>query len=371
MGPFERTSKQRNLVKGFAWPVVITALLATVLLGVFVPTPSRAAPCVDWVGLGGNVHDWNDGANWLGGVVPGAADDACISPGFGVTFAIDHPADVTLASLTIGGFGTVNLRSPLGEPDIFAGGFAMAEISVTPGANLQLSGPTPGAVGGVRLAGPGFFRVDGHLTVDSLYTLHLDSTVTLTVGQALPHTDSSIINAGSITVEGEAFAESGQIVQNGPHFHVKGALRSLGTRIIFAVGGYPMIVGSLGAAPPTELTLGPTMEVGLRVIGPTKLIGTPGQPIHTFHTYLLVQGPLSLDTPGPLIIDPGGDVELAGGGSISPGPTSLPMDIVNDGVFVSNWNPFTGYRIGAFTNNGHHESVAPRSVVTKPWGHLG
>jgi hypothetical protein len=368
-----RTPQLRNgvghrIARGFGVPVAVVALMATVLLGIFAPTASRAAPCIDWVGLSPtNIHDWNDGANWLGGVVPGAGDDACISPAApGVTFTIDHPADLSLLSLTISGPGTVNLRSPVGPVDTFAGGFAITDIAVAPGANLRLSPPTAGATGGVRLAGT-FFHVDGHLTIDAAYDLYLAASVTLGLGQALPHTDSSITNDGTVTVEGEVIAESGTLTQNGPSFDIRGALRSLGTRILAPVlGGFirPVSVGTFGG-PPTELTPGATTEAVLRVIGATKLVSTLPGPIHLIHTFLIVQGPLSLERTDPLIIDPGGQIDLANGGSMAPGPTSLPMDIVNDGTFVSNYNPFTGYRIGSFTNNGQTILTASSGLRVK------
>ncbi|HET8945508.1 MAG TPA: hypothetical protein VFQ07_00860, partial [Candidatus Polarisedimenticolia bacterium] len=164
-------------------------------LGFVAAIPIPAASPIGWANpVSGN---WNTPANWNPPQVPGASDDAIITVDGTYTVTVD--ADVSVASLTLGGTsGTQTLSLPSLSPRTFT-----------------LSGPgSVGAHGVIAHAG-GTFRGTGTLTVDGAYNWS---------GGTLNDAGTTTVN-GPLAISGNV----GKTLTGGRHLETGGTTTWTGT----------------------------------------------------------------------------------------------------------------------------------------------
>jgi hypothetical protein len=116
---------------------LLSTLLLVALCSIMM-APALSAATITSTGTGGN---WNATATWVGGVVPGAADDVVIANG--ATVAIN--ADVAIASLTVGqgvsgmltfDFAAVRKVTVTGNITVAAGGTFTAQTPISTTGDL-------------------------------------------------------------------------------------------------------------------------------------------------------------------------------------------------------------------------------------------
>jgi hypothetical protein len=220
--------------------------------------PEETVATISWISTTGG--DWSDGANWSGGVVPGAADDAVMALSNAETITIstaetvqavsfDDPAatfiETATGTLVAAGDVAIDAASvDIGGP-LDAGG----NVTIDAAASIDIGGPL---VAGGALSGAG------------------GGTVTLS-------TLNSIANLGTIEEAGTlvAGALSGT-VSVGAVFSPANTIAALGT--FGPAGGF--IVGGPAVISPSS---GPTISLG--VVGAITTdwlsFGAPYQPIIT------------------------------------------------------------------------------------------
>ena len=97
----------------------------------------RVAPTtVNWGGGSGN---WNDGANWIGGNVPGAGDDAVINVASAVTITIQSGDNISVQSVTTASTDTLSITSG-GALTVTAGNSALSGPLSMTGSTLTANG---------------------------------------------------------------------------------------------------------------------------------------------------------------------------------------------------------------------------------------
>lgn len=185
-------------------PVLTSAVAASVLLGVGVPS-AQAAGTARWSNRFG---EWSNPASWVNGVLPGEGDDVVFSDGSSVLVRNDVTAGPTYGSLTIAGFNysiigndiklAGSIRVEGGFTHSLSTGFERDDTPVVVPADTDLGmyGPISGP-GGVALTG------GGTLTLGSAANTYVSPTVvgsgTLLVNGTVP---SSIVLSGG-TVGGQ------------------------------------------------------------------------------------------------------------------------------------------------------------------------
>ena len=141
----------------------------------------RMLATIDWSGADDGTT-WNDGANWVGGQVPGSGDDAVINTS-GSTIVFNTTVPATIASLTVG---------------------SNDSLSIT-GGSLTLDGPGNSTIsGGLSMTG-GSLTVSGTgvtLTANGATTVS-DATLEASSGGTLdlPNLTTYSISSGTQTLE--------------------------------------------------------------------------------------------------------------------------------------------------------------------------
>jgi uncharacterized repeat protein (TIGR01451 family) len=184
---------------------VIAALLYVLAL----PATLEAAS-ISWIAGDGN---WNDPNKWVGGVVPGPADDVFINANYTVPYIVTFNTTATVNSITLGAGNAGGIEQTL---RIEGGTLTIATASnVTPRGQLELS------VG--ILTGAGDLTVDGAFvwsggTISGSGSLVLNPSVNAIISGTADKfmSDRTLVNSGSViwTGTGRLFTSSGAVIDN-------------------------------------------------------------------------------------------------------------------------------------------------------------
>src|SRR5688500_12425218 len=158
----QTTRRQRrgpHPMRAAAW----LALLIGLLGALFIPSSSTFAATRTWTGLG-LTNNWNDAGNWLGGLVPGAADVATFDATGSKNATINGAVSVAGISVTGGYTGTITQAAGITLP-VGASGFNQTGAAFVGGtANMTVNGP-------LALSAGSFTATAGTLTVTGAATV--------------------------------------------------------------------------------------------------------------------------------------------------------------------------------------------------------
>jgi hypothetical protein len=164
---------------------------------------------ITWNGSAGD-HDWDNGSNWVGGIVPGASDNAVVPSG-GFTVNLNDGLTDSIASLTVASGDTIAIG---------ADSLTIANASTISGT-LDLNGGALILKGATKIQ---TFDQEGGV---------LSSTATITVsgsasfgfnGGSLYETGSGTINLLGTTTVGSSGGFSNLYLNNGWTFENSGNL---------------------------------------------------------------------------------------------------------------------------------------------------
>lgn len=179
---------------------------------------------IRWIGTRGAPGDFNDGANWAGGAVPGPGNEALIRNNPAGTITLSSPTEIQ--SLNVRNNGSATIVAGSGTPLEINGTTQPIRVR-SAGASLTLTGDfalsDPGSVNTIRAEDGATLNIVG-ATVDSgLSDIRIESRnggnlaatdSTFNVGQELIVTDfgssaiefngTNTINGGGLTLEANA-----------------------------------------------------------------------------------------------------------------------------------------------------------------------
>ena len=202
------------------------AMAATLALGAMAPTLANAAVC-DWIPGAGS---WNVAANWLCGVVPGAADSAVVGVGkvanvtaFQAATTLVNSGTVNLGNNTGLGLqgsntngGVINLNSVGNNTDLsFSGvaslnGSGSVNTSNTQANRIYASGASTLTLGaGQSIQGAAQIGVGTALTLINDGTIAATQSQGMTINSGAAITNNSVLRAdgGLLNLQGTSFSQ--------------------------------------------------------------------------------------------------------------------------------------------------------------------
>jgi filamentous hemagglutinin family protein len=240
-------------------------------------------PVITW---GGGVGNWNVGSNWVGGVAPGAGDDAVISGG-----TCTVTANASIVNLTVASGATLSINNA-------------RTLTVT--GDLSLNGTISGAgaltmsgAAGKTLSGAGSFTSTGIFTINTgAKTLSNGSNLSI---RNLTVTGVTLTNNGTLTVS-SALAGTGGLTQ--------------GVGAVLNISGTSTITTLTATASPNTVNYNGAAQTVKAVTYYNLTISTAG--IKTLGGNITVSGALTVSagtlTPAGFTVNgtPGGTLSVTG-----------------------------------------------------------
>jgi autotransporter-associated beta strand protein len=328
----------------------------------------RAAPAViNWSGgPTGAGTNWLDPTNWVGGVLPGPADDAVITNPHGL-----------FTSITLSGTAAVHsVDTPVRALTITAGSLTIGPGQSRFGPGLLLNGGTLVPLDGASISG-GDISGTNSLTIPDGVNVNMDGS----------RVHNTLVNNGALSLTGQVqFSANGvSDVNTGTLNVMAGATLSIGGSSFTLVNSGAVNVAAGGTFQPVggqyiqsagmttvngTMTAGPVLQGGVlagtgAVAGFTQTAGTlsPGNPggILTINgSYSLSGGTIAVALNGPAVGSRGelkatGGVILGGALGLNVGYVASPGDtyvIVDNGGAGPVSGQFTGLPEGATLTSG-------------------
>jgi RHS repeat-associated protein len=184
----------------------------------------RVVPAnITWTG-GGTTNNWTDSHNWMGNVVPGAADTAIFNSG-AKTATVDTGFAGTVAGIQInsGYTGTITLKEALTDTGSFsqnAGTLKTNGFALSVGGGVSITGGTfNNATGTLNLNGSGEnlnvpTAALGNVTVNTTGTITTTSS-TLDVDSLTLNSGTLVAPSGTLTIVHNLTTTSGTFAPNG------------------------------------------------------------------------------------------------------------------------------------------------------------
>ncbi len=265
-----------------------------------------AAATRTWTGLG-LTNNWNDAGNWLGGLIPGAADVATFDATGSKNATINAAINVAGISVTSGYGGTIT-QAPGIAATVGATGFNQAGATFVGGTSaITMNGP-------LTLSGGSFTSTAGTLTVTG--------ATTVTGGSFTANGGSTTFSGGAATID-----TAGLVTLNNATF---AATKTIAAGTTLTVGGTLSLTGgSLNGAGTVAARGAINQALGYGGGTATLLINGAGA-----QTLTGASTTASGNLPLVVINKPSGTLTLAGtlrtsnnwtytGGTLDPGTSTL------------------------------------------------
>ncbi len=277
-------------------------------------SPANAATRT-WTGLG-LTNNWNDAGNWLGALVPGAADVATFDGTGSKSATINVAINVAGINVTAGYIGTIT-QAPGIPMTVGASGYAQSGATFVGGtSSMTVNGPMT-LSGGSLTTTAGTLTVSGAVTVTGGTFAAPGGTMTFSGGGGATIDTSGLVTLNNATFTGtKTIAAGTTLTVAGTLSLTSGALNGTGT--LAAQGAINQ--ASTAAAGTASLLINGTGSQTLTGASTTTAGNLPPLTINKPSGTLSLAGTIRTSTGWTYLagtVDPGGSTVVFAGGTIS------------------------------------------------------